>query len=266
MTKEFSRLTRAEVAALREALRGGGEAAWNAPSHCKGWAAKDVVAHLLLGGRMFGGAMRAAMDGTDMPPFDRARMEADRATLAALPQEQALDELGELTAEQSAFLDGLDAEAAARSVTLPFGTLTMWQLAAVRLNEVAIHHWDVRAGATRDAEISPEAVPALSMMAGQRMGMLARGEKTDGTWQLDVSAPQGGALGAPLTLRVQGDEVTVQPGPAQNPDARLVLDGDAFIRLVWGRLDLPAAIASGKVRVEGDREHALALQRLFTGV
>jgi putative sterol carrier protein len=63
---------------------------------------------------------------------------------------------------------------------------------------------------------------------------------------------------------VQGDQVTATPGPAERPDALLSLDGDAYVRLGWGRLDLAAEIARGRVRVEGDQTRALALQRLFS--
>jgi putative sterol carrier protein len=110
--------------------------------------------------------------------------------------------------------------------------------------------------------VSPESVPLLVTMALGRLATLGRGEKTDGTWQLDVEGPTGG----PVAVRVQSDQVSVERGPATNPDARLTLDGDAFVRLAWGRLDLPQAIAAGKVRVEGDRDRALALQRLFCGI
>jgi hypothetical protein len=104
-------------------------------------------------------------------------------------------------------------------------------------------------------------MPFLVPMFLQALPMLAVGEKTEGTWQLDVAGPTAG----PVTIRVDGDQVTALPGPAPNPDARLALEGEAFLRFVWGRLDLPATIDSGYVQLQGNRDRALALQRLYPG-
>ena len=235
MTQNLNQAIRAEVAALLSYLRAGADPTWNAPSKCKGWAAKDVVAHLVIGGRFFSQACHAAVEGTPPPPFDRAKLDADRAALAGQPREQLLDELGELAAELTAYTDGLSAEDAARTVALPFGTVAVWTIVGVRLNEVALHSWDIRAAQDTNAVVSPEAVPPLVTMALGRLATLGRGEKTDGTWQLDIDGPSGG----PVAVRVQGDQVSVERGPAANPDARLVLDGDAFLRLAWGRPTSP---------------------------
>jgi putative sterol carrier protein len=43
-------------------------------------------------------------------------------------------------------------------------------------------------------------------------------------------------------------------------------DTETYILLVYGRLDLGAAIASGRVRVEGDRELATAFGQRFRGI
>jgi hypothetical protein len=137
----------------------------------------------------------------------------------------------------------------------------VWLVATVVFNEIVVHHWDIRAAREPDARLNPEAVPLLIAFSLRGVPLLGRGEKTDGTWQLDVEGPGGG----PVTLTVAGDQASAQHGPAARPDARVALDGDALVRLTWGRLDMAEALASGRVRVDGDRERALALQRLFPG-
>ena len=261
MARSINDLVRSETATLVSELREGGDAAWNAPAFCKGWVAKDAVVHLIVGNGMFDAALDASLNGTPPAAPDPAQSEARVAGLNAQSREQLLAQLERQIVEYTNRFDALDAATLQRPVVLPFTTLPLWQFPGLRLNEAAIHHWDVRAGRFPDARITAGVVPYLVGMLVPAMPMLAGGEKVDGTWQLDVDTPTGG----PLTLRVQNGTVQVERGPAPNPDVRLTLDGDAFIRLVWGRLDLAAAIDSGRVRIEGERERALALQRLFPG-
>jgi hypothetical protein len=138
----------------------------------------------------------------------------------------------------------------------------VWQLALVRMNELVLHHWDIRAAQQPALPVDSEGVPlALDMSLGGAQIMATHGEKIDGTWQLDVTGPGGG----PVAVRVQGDQVTAQRGMAPAADVRLGLASEALLRLMWGRLDLGAAIDEGRVRLDGDRARALALQRLFPG-
>jgi uncharacterized protein (TIGR03083 family) len=261
MARGITRATRTEAATLAGELRQGGDQAWNAPSACSGWVARDVVVHLVMGARMFGGATRGALEGTPMPPPDPARREALAAELRDRPREELLGELEGGASEFGEYMDALDAAALARPVQLPFATLPVWQVAAARLSELALHHWDVRAPHAPDARISPEAVPILSRMVIGAIPILAAGEKRDGVWQLDVEGEGEG----PVVLRVANGQLSVERTAASSPDARLTLDGDALVRLLWGRLDLAQAIDGGRVRVEGDRERALALKAMFPG-
>jgi uncharacterized protein (TIGR03083 family) len=261
LARGITRATRAEAAAVAGELRQGGDQAWNAPSACSGWAARDVVVHLVTGGRMFGGATRGALEGTPMAPPDPSRREALMAELRVRPREELLGELELGATEFCDYVDRLDAAALARPVQLPFATLPVWQVASARLSELALHHWDVRAPHTPDARLSPEAVPILARMVMGAIPILATGEKRDGVWQLDVEGERDG----PVVLRVANGQLSVERTPAANPDVRLALDGDTLIRLFWGRLDLAQAIESGRVRVEGDHERALHLKALFPG-
>ena len=70
LTRNINSLVRAEAQALVAEQRAGDDAAWNAPTYCAGWAARDAVAHLLLGARLVEGATRAAMEDAPPPPFD----------------------------------------------------------------------------------------------------------------------------------------------------------------------------------------------------
>jgi uncharacterized protein (TIGR03083 family) len=262
IVRDSNRVSRAEVQALVGELRAGGDAAWNAPSRCAGWAAKDVVAHVAQALLFFNAATRAALDGQPPPPSDPAQMHAAAAQLLAEPRETVLNVLGERNEAYCDYLDSLDVAALPTPVDLSFMVLPVWQLALVRMNEIVLHRWDIRAARQPDAPVHSEGVPmALEMSLGGAQIMATHGEKREGTWQFDVAGPGGG----PVTVRVQGDQVSAQRGTAPGADVRLALEAEALLRLLWGRLDLGAAIDSGRVRLDGDRDKALALQRLFPG-
>src|SRR4051812_21986625 len=81
----FTDASRAEVAALLAELRAGGDAALDAPAYCKGWKARDAVAHLINACNFFREGVRAAVDGRPPPAFDPAEGAARQNALAAEP-------------------------------------------------------------------------------------------------------------------------------------------------------------------------------------
>jgi len=50
------------------------------------------------------------------------------------------------------------------------------------------------------------------------------------------------------------------------PRVTMRCDTETYVLLVYGRLDLEAAMASGRLMIEGDRELALAFGRWFRGI
>jgi hypothetical protein len=190
-------------------------------------------------------------------------MQARHEGLKGLPRDEVLATLEREGAAYREYLAGLTPEQLAKEIAAPWANLPLWQFAAIFVNELVLHHWDLRAVNDPDARLSEQAAPFLAGMLVPAMPLLAVGEKTDGIWQLDIAGPHGTV---PVTLEVRGEQVTPRQGPAPSPAARLGLDADTFVRFIWGRLDLEAAIASGRVSVTGDRDSAQALAHLFPGV
>ena len=195
-------------------MRAGGDAAWTAPTMCKGWAAKDVVAHVAGGLWFFNAAIHAALTGCPSRPATPRRCRPPWTRLLAQPREAVLTTLAERNEAFAEYLDSLDVAALPTPVDLGFMVLPIWQIALVRLNEIILHRWDVRAAQQADLPVESEGVPmALDMSLGGAQIMAAHGEKTDGTWQLDLTGPGGG----PVTVRVQGDAVTAQRALGRGP-------------------------------------------------
>jgi hypothetical protein len=59
--------------------------------------------------------------------------------------------------------------------------------------------------------------------------------------------------------------VVATRGAPDLADVMLALPVEAWVRLVWGRLDLARALDAGIVRATGERERALALGGVFRG-
>ena len=262
IVRESNRISRAEVQALVRELRGGGDAAWNAPTRCPGWAAKDAVAHIVQAITLHNAMTHAALDGQPPPPINPAQAEAASAQLLAQPRELVWSVLAERNDDYCEYLDSLDVAALPTPVDLTYVVIPVWQVALLRLNEIILHRWDIRAGRQPDVRIDSEGVPlVLDLSLGGAALLATHGEKTPGTWQLDVVGPGGG----PVIVRVEGDQVSAQRGTTPGADVTVSLASEALLRLLWGRLDLAGDLDDDRARVNGDRARALALQRLFPG-
>ncbi|MBX5491065.1 MAG: maleylpyruvate isomerase family mycothiol-dependent enzyme [Chloroflexi bacterium] len=262
LVRRANATARGEAASIARELRAGGEAAWSAPTACAGWTARDVVAHLILGAEVFVTYTQAQLEGRSSPPVTPAARAERQAALRARPDEALLDDLERLTDEFARLLEAQPAAVLERPVPLPFGQFPLAWMSFGRVNELALHHWDLRAPREPDARVSAAALPFIVPANFQAVSLLAQGERQDGVWQLEIPD----VATEPQSLRVAGGQVSVAPGASADATCTLRLDGDALVRLLWGRLDLARAIDTGRVQVVGDRAHALALQRLFPGI
>jgi hypothetical protein len=50
-----------------------------------------------------------------------------------------------------------------------------------------------------------------------------------------------------------------------DPDLRLTLPVEAWVRLLWGRLPLAAALDAGLIQTTGERTRILVLEQVFPG-
>ena len=125
---------------------------------------------------------------------------------------------------------------------------------AMRLNEVANHSWDVRAGLDPDAEVAPESAAVLVELFAGPLGFLAG------------FTAQPGQVAEPVRLTVPGggvviDEAVSVVASVEGPTATLDGPAGATVRLLSGRLKSPYDAA---VRVEGNVTLD-QLRRVFPG-
>ncbi|HZR99136.1 MAG TPA: maleylpyruvate isomerase family mycothiol-dependent enzyme [Chloroflexota bacterium] len=255
---------RREAGAIAARMRGQDAAAWDAPSWCEGWSARDVVSHLTEGTERFYLQTRAGLDGQPVPEFSPEERNARRAKVKAMPPAEML---AELERRNQVFFDDLEArdDATLGRPAVPLGpgrTLTGAQIAALRLNELLLHHWDLRApaepAATLDAE-SAALVADYVLANAARMAQTNALQGLDATFLCEASGPGGG----PVTIACRGGKCEVTRGATGQADATLRLPLETLLRLVWGRVALQQALADGTIQATGDREQVLALGRAF---
>jgi uncharacterized protein (TIGR03083 family) len=258
-------IVRREVAQLGRALRALDAAGWAAPSWCEGWSVHDVAAHMAESNDRFYQIVAAALAGGRIPDFTPAERAERQAAVKAGSPSALVAQLEERANATFDLLEAASAQDLARTVTVPAGQLTLAQLGPQRLSECALHTWDIRYAWDRQAQLVSDAVPLLLDGVLASVGRLARrgaANAPEATYRLELEGPGGGSV----TLQLARGEARAQRGAPERAAVTLRLAAEAGLRLLWGRLDLVAASADGRVQVEGNRELALALTRVFRGV
>lgn len=133
---------------------------WSAPTPCTDWDVRALVGHLVLGSRVFAGALQGR--------------PADRDTLLRLQAEDPLgeDPAGAQRAADDALLASFRAPGALEQpVTVPFGTVPAVVALHLRITEALVHGWDLaRATGQQPPADDPLVEQELAFTAAQLRG------------------------------------------------------------------------------------------------
>ena len=199
------------------------------------WTVAQVLGHLGSGAELAAGTLAAALAGAPPPGEDVAPTVWARWD-AMTPREQA-EEFERADAALVAAFEALDA-ATRTDLQVPLAFLPqpvgVDAMAALRLNEVALHGWDVAVADDPAATLDPAAVPVLvDALAGPLsflVGFLGRTGPTAATLAVTTSDPR-----RLLTLSL-GAQVSLRAGEPPDADGTLTLPAEAWLRLLAGRL------------------------------
>ncbi|GAA4184526.1 maleylpyruvate isomerase family mycothiol-dependent enzyme [Streptosporangium oxazolinicum] len=257
------RTTRDELAPF---VRGLDAADLTRPSGCSEWTVAQVLSHLGSGAEIGLAALRAAQDGRDTPGQDFNHSVWDRWNAKA-PEEQAEDFLSADADIVSAY-ESLDADARER-LQIKLGFLPMpgsvALVAGMRLNEAALHAWDVEVAFDPEATVARDAAGVLiDLYTGPldfMIGFIGRSDALDPrlatTLRVETTDPER-VLG--LTL---GETVGFSEAP-ERADVTLTLPGESWTRLLGGRL--APGHTPPSVTVTGDGVTLDDLRRVFPGI
>ena len=224
------------------------------PTNPGEWAVYQLLGHLGSGAVITEATLEASIAGRPNPG-----LEANKAIWAVWdaksPQAAADDSLA-ANEHLLARYDSLD-DATRESLRIDLGflpaPLEVAAAARFRLNEFALHSWDVRAFLDPSATIEPSAVPLVVDVEAVMLGWICKPELLGHPATVRVELTDLGrsfvlALAESASIR-QGDEET---------DAVLRLPAEAWLRLVSGRL--APAVTPDHVEVSG----SVALDELRT--
>jgi uncharacterized protein (TIGR03083 family) len=224
------------------------------PSGASQWTVAEVLGHLGSGAEITLAGLRSALDerpapGPEFNPpvWDRWNaMSADEKRAGYLEHSEVL--IGAFEALDRQQRDSLDVGVSYMPAPLPVATF-----AGMRLNESALHGWDIRVGVDSDAELHAGSAELLAELLTDQLGfMLAFIAKPD-------------RIDRPVVLEIAGSNLAlsitdgVALGKAAAP-ASATFTGPlaAAIRLIAGRLGPdqtpPGLDATGNVTLAELRE------------
>jgi uncharacterized protein (TIGR03083 family) len=256
--------------------------AWTKPSACAQWQVQDVVAHLVGVAEFYAGSVARGLQGETAPPA--GRLPAGESTGASSAESiaqrsiAARKSLGDqlLTAFTSAgnhlnqSLARLTPEERQKPCYHPGGIVAAQNFIDLRLKELGVHEWDIRAGLEAEAHIPPASFAAIlatiseSIASGSLRWAFWSGPKpaTPVRYRFVITGPGP----SKPDLVIDGHTMRMEDAGTASPNVTFRCDTETYILLVYGRLNLDAALASGRLGVEGDRQLATAFGQWFRGI
>ena len=201
------------------------------PSYDAEWTVADVLSHLGSGAEISTLVLDAGVAGGESPGFEEFSAVWDTWNAKA-PSQQAADSL----AANAAFLQRVAAldEDQRRSFDVEMfnGRQDLLGLTRLRLGEHAVHTWDVLVAVDPSATVAPDATALL--LPGLHDLVSRAGQRSEVPLRVAVRTadPEAGFL-----LEADGDGPRLTPAEDGGAEATLRLPAEAFIRLVYGRLD-----------------------------
>jgi uncharacterized protein (TIGR03083 family) len=242
----MSELSTADVLTLlrdsHERLRGAfdelGDARATLPSYDDEWSVAQVASHLGSGTEIFSHHLNAAAKGEPLPGGEINQPIWD-AWNAKSPTDQIRDSL----AANASFLETVEAmtdEERDRWHAEIFGTdLDLNAFLRMRLGEHVVHTWDVTVALDPNSTLSDEAAAAVAEGLGALAGRVGRAPGEQASVEVRTTSPERAFH---LDLSLSG--VSLSPSLDDTSSASLTLPTEAFVRLVYGRLDADHTPAS----------------------
>jgi uncharacterized protein (TIGR03083 family) len=202
-------------------------------SYASEWSIAQVLSHLGSQAEIFWMFLDAGLNGQDAPGPEAFGPIWDTWN-AKSPQAQASDSLRADLATLERF-ESLDAGEQARLRLHAFGMdLGAADIARMRLGEHAIHAWDILVALDPEATVAPDAVALLVDQLDQLVGRTAKPDGKERKIRVSTSDPER------QFILETGDAVTLKADDEGTPElglSELRLPAEAFVRLIYGRLD-----------------------------
>ena len=265
-----------EVEAFTRYLGSLSPDAWHQSSVCDQWLVADVVSHLAAMGHGFADRLArglqgdiAPSEGLPQPSEYEEDTHAESRTQRAIAHRERLgdDVLASFITGNDKLHQGLAALRPQDWDTLcyhPPGPITVREMVDMRLTEVAMHGWDIRASFDPQASLSEDSLPALvkTIPRAVRRAFRPDANRTRTLrYRLNMTEP----VAATTDILLNADGASVEADSQVEADVTFRCDTATAVLVIFGRVKLADAIADGRIRVEGDRELAITFGQSFQG-
>ena len=245
---------------------------WKLPSACAEWQVRDVVSHLIGGAERQAESMERGRGGDSNPPAGFVTQEP--VELSATNAKRDIDRSNQL---EGHFLESFDISygllhhqfdqyCGASWDTLAWharrGAMTAAAYVELRIQELAIHDYDIRSAFRSDPSLDPESVPVLLDMTPRWLGMCFRPSDAlprPVVYRFDVGSEI-------YRMTVTGDQFVMELGDTLQADLSLSASRENYLLFTYGRLSAADGIAAGKLIVLGDLGYLDQFEAWFKGL
>ncbi|MGH9088747.1 MAG: maleylpyruvate isomerase N-terminal domain-containing protein [Acidimicrobiales bacterium] len=203
------------------------------PSYCDEWSVAQVLSHLGSGAEIFRMRLDAILAGEPPPAREQFPDVWDRWN-AKSPEDQAADFVTADARVVASLQDAAD-RLAGLEITL-FGSMTVdgAGFVGMRLNEHALHAWDVAVTFDPSARVRPDAVGMLiERLPAATYAGHAEGAGDERPWSSVVVTTDSARA---FSIEV-GDDIAITEVTGTGAVGDLHLPAESTLRLVYGRLD-----------------------------
>lgn len=240
------------IAALCEPFS---EREWKLATDCPKWSVQDHLAHMV--------GTESRLAGRPVPdhtPQDVAHVHNDigrgnEVWVDFLRPRSGADVLAafrEVTAARLRRLRSMSADDFSEPTQTPVGPGTVRDFMVIRIFDCWVHEQDVRRAVGQPGHMEG-AVVVHSMDRMARAMPFVVGKKAGAPDGTTVVFDVTGAVGRTVSIGVDGGRARFLDMPADSPNVRLTMDVETFTCLGNGRWEGSHALASNKVRIDGDR-------------
>jgi uncharacterized protein (TIGR03083 family) len=234
---------------------------WHAPSACDAWEVGDVVAHLAWVAEVYIVMITRGRQG-DLTPWENfpdpdnidpvAYHHFVAQTALAYRQHHGDQLLATFTAGYDHLhhlICSLGPDDWDKPCFHPFGFFPVHMFVSLRISELAMHEWDIRSSLDPSFHLWGESLPVFM----ERVPAL-RGFRPGAPLSLPIRYRfvLTGPAASTQDILVEGARVRMEPTGHGQTSVTFHCDTETFILLIYGRVTHEAALASGRLRGEGN--------------
>jgi uncharacterized protein (TIGR03083 family) len=276
------RLVQAESERFKHYIHALPADAWSCPSACDGWEVQDVVAHLAGGAEFFAASIARGLEGDTAPLGGRRPAGSANAAQAASMIAQSARALRQRAGDQllatfdtandhlNQVFAGLRPQDWETPCYHPWRIIPARQFVDLRLQELALHEWDIRSRLNPSASLAPAGLPAMmdliatSLTSGFLRWAFRPGDRlpTHLRYRFAVT----GVVPAQTDIVVEGETARLEAAQQVPATVTFRCDTATYVLLMYGRLSIAAAMADTRLEVQGDSEAATRFGQWFQGI